>query len=219
MNKKTKAARAVGDSITYALLAMAAGLCVVGAIYAQEAVPKIISVATGIAFAGMLTGLAGMRIWFKRTYVGWIRHPVRAGIRGKPRWDMQVYEIWIEATIRFWKTKYARKDILKALDGLTIVMKPEPWKYMKRWVVGLASYEAIFVKYETMAVQSALAHELSHVIVGNIDGQWDEELSHRLMDMAGFSRDTVSAIVFEVVSEENDLVEVEEGTGRIVDRR
>lgn len=202
MNKKTKVARAVGDSITYALLAMAAGLCIVGALCAEEVIPKIISVATGLAFAGMLTGLAGTRIWFKRTYVGWTMHPVRAGIRGKPYWAVEVYEVWLEATIRFWETKYARKDILSALNGLTIVMKPKPWRYLRRKVVGLASHEAIFVKYEESAEKSALAHEISHVIIGNIDGQWHEQSSHQLMDIAGFSRDAIQALAEEVFKED-----------------
>jgi hypothetical protein len=186
----------VADIITYALFALAVAMCGVGVFMSTDYIGMIISGITGLAFLGILVAMIVLRVRFKRTYKYWTRKPVRMGFRGKPCWDQQKSERWIEAVIVFWTEKdFKRKSIEKALDGLTVFFRPSPWSYFGRLVVGVAGHQAIVVKYEKEPWKSAFAHELGHVIIGKLTGDWNEATSHTTMKNMGFTNGAIKEIV------------------------
>jgi len=214
MNRKTQIATRIGDLVTYGLLGAAVALCAVGAFYAHpDVAPMVVSVLAGAGFLGLLVALIVVRARFRATYNYWT-DPKTGGVgfRGRPCWDREKAEVALEAVIRFWETKYPWDQIIRAIEGLTVYVRPDPWSYLGRLVVGLANRSSIAVKYEKDITKSAFAHEVSHVIIGNIDGQWDEQLSHRLMDNAGLSRDAIGALAEEIRAEDR-LVDEVEGRG------
>ena len=215
----------VADIITYALLALATGLCGAGIFLAYPEVGGMVT--SGLAclgFLGIAIGLIVTRWKFRTSYNYWTKNP-KMGFRGKPCWDRPKAEVWIEAVIIFWernaereleKQEYGwvlkggtREKILKALDGLTVYFRKDPWKYFNRMVVGVASHDFIAVRYEADPWSSAFAHELGHVLIGKIAGDWNEKTSHDKMKAAGFTNEAVRRIA-------NDLVTTEklwEGAG------
>lgn len=194
-------------------------------------VATVISALTGGTVAGFILALAMVRVRFKRNYRYWTESPVRVGVWSdddKKVFVAAEVEVVLEAVIRFWvdvikdiqKPKLGidssvadevilgdlymnatRVVVEKSFRGLTIICKPAPWTAWGRKVVGLASTEIVAVKYEPDIEKSALAHELAHVIIGEVLGHWDEQLSHRLMDKHGFNRTMVNKIIGEVAQE------------------
>jgi len=218
---RTKAGQMTFDVATYAVLGVVIGLCAVGAWCAYPGVaPMVVSILAGLGTLGILVGILVARARFKYGYNYWSEQPVRVGMRGRPCWDQWKVEQLLEAVVRFWSrkmelvtsnvtpgvringlTELQRKVVVKVLDGITVWCRRDPWSSFGRMVVGLASSEAVAVRYEHDITQSALAHELGHVIIGKVLGHWDEKTSHALMDKYGFTRLAVQEILDEIEAE------------------
>lgn len=211
MNKIT-----AGDIITYILFAVAIGLCTAGVFMSKDYAGMIVSAITGVAFLGILVAMIAIRIRFRATYNYWTKKPVKMGFRGKPCWNRSKSEVWIEAVLIFWERNAARElegqqygwkldgtreQMEKALEGLTVFVRKDPWSYFNRLVVGVASHDFVAVRYEADLWSSAFAHELGHVIIGKIAGDWNEKTSHDKMKAAGFTNEIVRRIAEDLQKE------------------
>lgn len=195
----------VMDIITYGLLGGAVALCAVGAFYAYpRVVPMVVSILAAVGFLGLLVALLVVRVRFQATYNYWTEKPVKMGFRGKPCWEQEKAERWIEGVVQFWTMvpvpwndglPYSRSDVTRALRGVTVWFRRDPWSSFGRMVVGLASHEAVVVKYEKKPWESAFMHELGHVIIGKLEGDWGEASSHQKMKTVGFTNASVKGIV------------------------
>jgi hypothetical protein len=185
------------DVITYLLFSVAIALCTWSTVVSRGNPTAMgVSIAAGVGFLAIASALIGTRIWFRATYKFWLASPTRMGFRGDPCWDKDKARMWSEAVVEFWSDRipirggplrFQRSAVAKALEGVTVVFKPEPWSYMKRLVAGLASSEAVWVAYDDDPMNMAFGHELSHVILGNLTDMWDEEMSHKAFKTHGFS--------------------------------